>query len=32
MRMVSVIFPKGGDLGSKYVLWNKTFVQNIGDE
>jgi len=32
MLMVSVIFHVGGVLGSKHVMWCKTFVQNIGDE
>ncbi len=32
MPVVSAIFPGGEDLGSKPVLWNKTFAQNIGNE
>jgi hypothetical protein len=32
MLMISVIFLGGEDLRSKFVLWNKMFVQNIGDE
>lgn len=29
--MVSAIFPTKKDLGSKPMLWNKMFAQNIGD-
>jgi len=32
MPMVNAIFPTWEDLGSKLVLWSKTFAQNIGDE
>ncbi len=32
MPMVSAIFHAKEDLGSKHVLWSKTFVHNIGEE
>jgi len=32
MLVANAIFLGGEDLGSKHVLWNKTFAQNIGDE
>jgi len=32
MLVVSAIFLTWEDLGSKLVLWGKTFVHNIGDE
>jgi hypothetical protein len=32
MPMVSAMFPRKEDLGSKHVLGSKTFAHNIGDE